>query len=1028
VSGADDRVIKMWRMNETKAWEVDSLRGHKNNVSSVLFHPRMEVIVSNSEDKSIRVWDVSKRTTIKTFERAADRFWILAAHPTRNLLAAGHDGGMIVFKLERERPAYSSRKGQLFYVKERYLRMFEYKQQRDVPIVSLRRSGGGSHSGLGTAPRDMSYNVLNQSDTNLLIWSKADGGSYELVTLTRGGGEAEPRHGSGRAAVFVARNRFAVLDKRGGSSTILIKNMNNEMTKRFDSPVPSPDTIYFAGTVGRLLIAKGDHMYLFENNSRRIIGDVVCGRVKYVFWNTDHTLVALMSKNSITICEGKTLAVKCNVTEAVRIKSGAFDERNIFVYTTSNHINYCLETGDSGLIRTLENPIYITKVHKGVMYCLDRECATQSIRLDMTEAKFKLALAQERYTDVMKMVKHSRLCGQAILAYLQKKGAPQVALYFVEDHNTRFDLALECGNIKVAMESAVEIDTPECWEKLGVAALQQGKSQVVEKAYQRCQNFDGLSFHYLVTGNRGHLSKMLKIAKHRKNRMSRFHNALYLGDIEERVHVLEEVGQLALAYITAGTAGLKEDVERLRKRIEDAGATVPALPANAKLMMPPSPVLPNQENWPEVEVERDVFAEAVRAAQESKSLDDGGTEGPGYDDDDLDDAMASGPLGGDGSGGSGSGKNGGDLTLDDDEDLGFGNDSDGGGWGGGGSDDDLDLGSDDDISGLDDSGDAGESGGDGFYVPPNPGSPPSQFWTDSPLASDHIAAGSFQTAMRLLERQIGVVNFAPMKDAFMAVSLASSVQLNGLPGTTPVPRPVLRTEGLERKASRPRIAVSLERVVADFKGAKQMFGKGDLEGCQAKLASVFGRIPLLVVEKQSEDRLIRELLGMCNSYVTACRIEMARRKAKAMGDGKRSLELTCYFTHCDLDTKHLVGVGLKNAMVAAFKAKNFITAEGFARRLLDVDRVPEKLRKTATKIVQKSQHEGRNAVQLDYDSSGRFDICGASLTPIAQGQELVRCPYCGTAYGVQYKGRVCDTCGISSVGVETVGLTCMLTR
>ena len=333
VSGADDRVIKMWRMNETKAWEVDSLRGHKNNVSSVLFHPRMEVIVSNSEDKSIRVWDVSKRTTIKTFERAADRSDFRPQPWLRVTI------GMIVFKLERERPAYSSRKGQLFYVKDRYLRMFEYKQQRDVPIVSLRRSNGayGGSGGLGTAPRDMMYNVLNQSDTNLLIWSKADGGSYELVTLTRGGGEAEPRHGSGRAAVFVARNRFAVLDKRGGSSTILIKNMNNEMTKRFDSPVPSPDTIFFAGTVGRLLIAKGDHIYLFENNSRRIIADVVCGRVRYVFWNNDHTLVALMSKNSITICEGKTLAVKCTVTEAVRIKSGAFDERNIFVYTTSNH-------------------------------------------------------------------------------------------------------------------------------------------------------------------------------------------------------------------------------------------------------------------------------------------------------------------------------------------------------------------------------------------------------------------------------------------------------------------------------------------------------------------------------------------------------------------------------------------------------------------------------------------------------------------------------------------------------------------
>ena len=34
---------------------------------------------------------------------------------------------------------------------------------------------------------------------------------------------------------------------------------------------------------------------------------------------------------------------------------------------------------------------------------------------------------------------------------------------------------LNGANIKVAMESASEIDTPECWEKLGTAALQQGK-------------------------------------------------------------------------------------------------------------------------------------------------------------------------------------------------------------------------------------------------------------------------------------------------------------------------------------------------------------------------------------------------------------------------------------------------------------------------------------------------------------------------------------------------------------------------
>jgi coatomer protein complex subunit alpha (xenin) len=36
------------------------MRGHINNVSCCVFHPKREIIVSNSEDKTIRVWDISK--------------------------------------------------------------------------------------------------------------------------------------------------------------------------------------------------------------------------------------------------------------------------------------------------------------------------------------------------------------------------------------------------------------------------------------------------------------------------------------------------------------------------------------------------------------------------------------------------------------------------------------------------------------------------------------------------------------------------------------------------------------------------------------------------------------------------------------------------------------------------------------------------------------------------------------------------------------------------------------------------------
>ena len=113
ISGADDRQVKIWRYQETKAWEVDALRGHTNNVSCCVFHPKGDTIISNSEDRTIRVWDLSKRMGIKTVRREHDRFWILAAHPKQNLLAAGHDQGMLVFKLDRERPPYDATHSQV---------------------------------------------------------------------------------------------------------------------------------------------------------------------------------------------------------------------------------------------------------------------------------------------------------------------------------------------------------------------------------------------------------------------------------------------------------------------------------------------------------------------------------------------------------------------------------------------------------------------------------------------------------------------------------------------------------------------------------------------------------------------------------------------------------------------------------------------------------------------------------------------------------------------------------------------------
>ena len=100
-----------------------------------------------------------------------------------------------------------------------------------------------------------------------------------------------------------------------------------------------------------------------------------------------------------------------------------------------------------------------------------------------------------------------------------------------------------------------ELDGKETWHRLGMEALRQGNHQIVEYSYQKTKNFERLSFLYLITGNTEKLAKMLKISEMRDDVMGSFHNALYLGDIRERVRILEDAGRppepplLGFAYL-----------------------------------------------------------------------------------------------------------------------------------------------------------------------------------------------------------------------------------------------------------------------------------------------------------------------------------------------------------------------------------------------------------------------------------------------------------------------------------------------
>ena len=323
---------------ETKAWEVDTCRGHFQNSSACLFHPHQDLILSVGEDKTIRVWDLNKRTSVQSFKRENDRFWVIAAHPEINLFAAGHDNGVMVFKLERERPASAIHQNTLFYItKDKQVRSYDFtKNAESPPLLSLKKLGDP-----WVSPRTLSYNPAERA---ILVTSPADNGSYELMNLPRdASGAVEPtdtKRGLGNSAAFVARNRFAVFNK--ANQQVDIKDLSNNTTKTIKPPIGTVD-IYFGGT-GCLLMITPTIVVLYDTQQKKQLAQLSVTGVKYVVWSSDMAYTALLSKHNVTIVNNKLEQIS-TLHETIRIKSAAWDDAGVLLYSTLNHVKYTLLNG-----------------------------------------------------------------------------------------------------------------------------------------------------------------------------------------------------------------------------------------------------------------------------------------------------------------------------------------------------------------------------------------------------------------------------------------------------------------------------------------------------------------------------------------------------------------------------------------------------------------------------------------------------------------------------------------------------------
>jgi len=384
----------------------------------------------------------------------------------------------------------------------------------------------------------------------------------------------------------------------------------------------------------------------------------------------------------------------------------------------------------------------------------------------------------------------------------------------------------------------------------------------------------------------------------------------------------------------------------------------------------------------------------------AEATDEAGKDGWGADDDlDLDE---------DGGFGDGGG--------DDEGILGGRGEEGGSGWDVG--DEDLELPPDLDA-GL-----AAPAGEEGYFVPPTKGTSPTQIWTNnSQLTVDHFAAGSFESAFRLLHDQVGVVSFAPYKQLALTVFARSRTSFKALPEMPSLygyPHRNWKEAGV--KAGMPAVGLKVSDLVQRLQISYQLTTAGKFLEAIERFRAILLSIPLLVVENKQEIADAQQLLTICREYILGLMMEQVRKDLPkaTLDEQKRICEMAAYFTHCNLQPIHQT-LTLRTALNLFFKLKNFKTAASFARRLLESGPKPDVAQQTR-KILQACDKNLVDEHQLLYDEHNPFAICGETYRPIYRGKPEEKCPLCLASYFPQFKGRVCNVCTVAEIGKDSIGL------
>jgi coatomer subunit beta' len=282
VSGADDRTVKVWDYLSKTC--LQTLEGHTHNVSVVCFHPTLPLILSGSEDSTVRIWNANTYRLEKTLNYGMDRVWALSTQKNSNSVAIAYDEGTVMIKFGSEEPSISMDKGgKIIWSRQNSIQQINIKTSAGEELVDGERVNIASKE-LGTS--EVFPQSLKHNNNGRFVVVCGDG---EFIIYTA---LAWRNKSFGKAVEFVWGNDTGEYATRENSSKVTIfKNFKEETSFRPDS---SAEGIFS----GRLLGVRSNSALTFYDWSSCAVIRKIEIVPKAVYWSDSGDFVVIACDTS----------------------------------------------------------------------------------------------------------------------------------------------------------------------------------------------------------------------------------------------------------------------------------------------------------------------------------------------------------------------------------------------------------------------------------------------------------------------------------------------------------------------------------------------------------------------------------------------------------------------------------------------------------------------------------------------------------------------------------------------------------